>query len=237
MRRMQNARRLPQIFAALAAAMLSACTFVSVKSVVGQAKLNGLPLIFQEDFEHGAGRWAPTDPNAWKIADENGDHVYSQFQQSKYEPPFRSPFNIALIKNLKAGTCIVDLRMEQMGAVAGENHRDMVIVFGWQDSAHFYYAHLGKTGDDASHQIHIVNGAPRVSIIKNRTQGVDWGTGWHNVRLIRNIETGAIDVYFDDMAHPALSANDKTFGAGGFGFGTFDDIGNIDDVTIYGNRE
>jgi hypothetical protein len=38
------------------------------------------------------------------------------------------------------------------------------------------------------------------------------------------------------MKNPVLSANDKTFGAGGVGFGTFDDIGNIDEITIFAKR-
>lgn len=215
------------------AAMFAACRFVTVTKAPDQGRLNGMPMVFREDFEKGADRWIPNDPAAWKLAEEGGNHYFSQFQQSKYEPPFRSPFNFARIKDLKVGTCIVDARVQQMGAVAGESHRDMVIVFGWQDPAHFYYAHIGKEGDDYSHQIHIVNGAPRASILKSRTKGVDWGTGWHNLRLARNVESGAIDVYLDDFEHPVLSASDTTFGAGGIGLGTFDDIGNIDDIRIY----
>jgi hypothetical protein len=145
------------------------CRITTVTPVAGQGRLNGMPIVFQEDFEHGAARWIPTDPNAWRIVAENGDHVYSQYRQSQYVPPFRSPFNYARIKDLSVGSCVIDARMEQMGAVAGESHRDMVIVFGWQDPAHFYYAHLGKTADDASHQIHIVNGADRRPIVRERT--------------------------------------------------------------------
>ena len=46
-------------------------------------------------------------------------------------------------------------------------------------------------------------------------------------------ESGEIRVYFDDMKTPAMTATDKTFGAGRVGFGSFDDTGNFDDIRIY----
>lgn len=193
---------------------------------------NGMPLVFFEDFESGAGRWTQTDPNAWKIADDNGNHVYSQYQTSKYEPPVRSPLNIARIKDLNVSDFVVQVRMEQTGREYG--HRDMCVFFGYQDPSHFYYTHIATAADDAAHSIHIVNGAPRTSIVLERTKGVDWGTGYHDVRVVRDTASGSIEVFFDDMTKPIMRAVDKTFGPGGIGFGTFDDTGNIDDVMIWG---
>jgi len=51
---------------------------------------NGLPLVFIEEFENGDERWTQTDAKAWRIVDENGNRVYSQFQKSDYQPPVRS---------------------------------------------------------------------------------------------------------------------------------------------------
>lgn len=56
---------------------------------------------------------------------------------------------------------------------------------------------------------------------------------FEDVRISRNIESGEVQVYFDDMQTPAMTATDKTFGEGRVGFGSFDDIGNFDDVRIY----
>ncbi|HPC95005.1 MAG TPA: DUF1080 domain-containing protein [Sedimentisphaerales bacterium] len=195
---------------------------------------NDLPLVFFEDFESGTDRWTQTDPNAWKLIDQDGNHAYSQYQVSQYEPPVRSPLNIARIKDLKVSDFVVQVRMEQTGREYG--HRDMCVFFGYQDPSHFYYAHLATAADDAAHSIHIVNGAPRAPIVLERTKGVDWGTGYHDVRVARDVSTGSIEVFFDDMSKPVMRAVDKTFGAGGIGFGTFDDTGNIDDVILWGRR-
>ncbi len=190
-----------------------------------------LPLVFFEDFESGAGRWTQTDPNAWKIVAEDGNHIYSQYEASQYEPPVRSPLNIALIKDLSVCDFILQARMEQTGREYG--HRDMCVFFGYQDPSHFYYAHIATAADDAAHSIDIVNGAPRRSIVLERTKGADWGTGYHDVRVVRDSSSGSIEVFFDDTEGPIMRAVDKTFGSGGIGFGTFDDTGNIDDVMVW----
>ncbi len=195
-------------------------------------KRNDLPLAFFEDFESGAGRWAQTDPNAWKVTSTDKGHAYSLYQQSKYEPPVRSPFNIARIKELKVSDFVVQARMEQTSREYG--HRDMVIVFGYQDPAHFYYVHIATKADAAANSIFIVNGQPRTSIARERTDGTDWSTGFHDVRIVRNAATGSIEVFFDNMDKPIMRAEDKTFLAGGIGFGSFDDTGNIDDVIVWG---
>lgn len=193
---------------------------------------NGLPLAFFEDFESGAGRWTQTDPNAWKIASQDGNCVYTLFQQSRYEPPVRSPFNIARVKDLKVSDFVVQARMEQTGKEYG--HRDMVVVFGYQDPSHFYYAHIATKADEVAHSILIVNGQPRVSIVKERTEGTDWSTGFHDVRVVRDSAVGSIQVYFDNMDKPIMTAQDKTFLSGGIGFGSFDDTGAIDNVIVWG---
>jgi hypothetical protein len=195
-------------------------------------EVNGLPLLFSEDFEHGAEKWTQTDPAAWKVIEDEGSHVYSQHQQSNYEPEVRSPLNIARIKDLDTGDVVIEARMKQTGKEYG--HRDMCIFFGYQDPTHFYYVHLATKADEHANSIFLVNGAPRVSIAQERTQGTDWATGYQTVRIERNTKEGTIAVYFNDMTKPVMKTTDKTFLHGGIGFGTFDDTGNIDDVRIWG---
>ena len=196
--------------------------------------LNGLPLVFFEDFESGAEHWTQTDAKAWQIVEENGNHVYSQFQKSNYQPPVRSPLNMALVKDLKVEDFVLQARMKQTGKEYG--HRDMCIFFGYQDPAHFYYVHIATKADAHANSIFIVNGEPRVSIATERTDGTDWGTGYHDVRIVRDCATGAIEVYYDDMEKPIMRAKDDTFKTGRFGFGSFDDTGKIDDVIVWGSK-
>jgi hypothetical protein len=195
---------------------------------------NGLPLVFSDDFESGAKRWTQTDAKAWKVVDEQGNHAYSQFQKSSYSPPVRSPLNMALVKDVQVGDFVLQARMKQTGKEYG--HRDMCIFFGYQDPAHFYYVHIATKADAHANSIFIVNGKPRVSIATERTDGTDWGTGYHDVRILRDGTTGAIEVYYDDMNKPIMRARDDTFKTGRLGFGSFDDTGNIDDVVIWGRN-
>ena len=168
-----------------------------------------LPIVFQEDFEHGADRWQPQDPAQWQIKKTDSGHVYSQFKkETTYKPPHRAPFNVAMQKD------VVVSDMEFTGRVRSTHpdygHRDAVVVFGYQDPAHFYYVHLGKKADDHANQIFIVNGADREKISITSTSGTNWDDNWHTVKVIRKPSDGTIEIYFDDMQKPVMTANDKT---------------------------
>lgn len=199
------------------------------------SELKGLPLVFFEDFESGkADRWEQSDPNAWKIIEQEGNHVYNQFQQSKVETPVRSPFNRALVKGLVVGDLVLDVKVQSTTKDYG--HRDMCLFFGFQDPAHLYYVHLGKKADDHANQIFIVNNEPRKKISTESTPGTDWTDNWHHARVVRKVEAGSIEIFFDDMEKPVMKAMDKTFTWGQVGVGTFDDTGNFDDVAVYGKK-
>jgi hypothetical protein len=198
-------------------------------------ELKGLPLVFFDNFDSpDADRWEQSDPEAWKITDHQGSRVYSQFRQSQVQTPVRSPFNRALIKNLVVGDFVLDVRLQS--TIKDYDHRDMCLFFGFQDPAHLYYVHFGKRADDHANQIFIVNGEPRKKISATSTAGTPWTDDWHHARVVRKVETGTIEVYFDDMEKPAMTATDKTFTWGQVGVGTFDDTGNFDDVLVYGKK-
>lgn len=192
----------------------------------------GLPLLVQEDFEHGSDRWAPTDPAAWQIVASRRGHAFSLFKQSKFKPPHRSPLNFALLKGFDVAD--FDLAADVLSTKPDYNHRDMCMVFGYQDPAHFYYVHFGKKADDRANQIFIVNGADRRKISSKSTPGTPWDERWHHASVVRRVEDGTIRVYFDDTKNPAMEARDTTFTHGLVGIGSFDDIGDWDDVTLSG---
>jgi hypothetical protein len=192
-----------------------------------------LPIVVDEDFEAGSDRWQPADAQSWKIAKTPKGNVYSLFQDSKYQPPYRSPVNIALLKNVVVSDFVLNLRLQS--TVKDYNHRSMVVLFGYQDPAHFYYVHFGKRTDDHANQIFIVDGAPRVKISTKTTPGTAWDDAWHRVKIVRTVADGKIDVYFDDMDNPVMTALDKTFTWGQIGIGAFDDLGNFDQIVLRGN--
>jgi len=192
-----------------------------------------LPLLYETGFEKGAADWEPTDADAWRIADADGDKVYNQFKNSKYKPPHRSPYNISLLKEPVVGDFVLTLKVQSTDFKGGA-HRDMCVFFGYQDPANFYYVHLGQRPDPNSSQIMIVDDAPRKMITTNESPGIPWDDGWHEVKIVRDTESGKIEIYFDDMQKPAMVATDKTFTHGRIGLGSFDNHGNWDDVKLFG---
>lgn len=197
-------------------------------------KINGLPLIFADDFESGkAPAWEPTDATAWKVTHQGDNHVYSLTKKrSDFNPPVRSPYNRSLRKDVVVGDFVLDVRLQS--TIPDYNHRDLCLFFGYQDDAHLHYVHLGKRADPHANQIFIVNDKPRTKISITTTKGTDWDDEWHHARIVRDIAKGTIAVYFDDMQNPVMTANDKTFTWGRVGIGSFDDTGNFDHVRLYG---
>ncbi len=192
-----------------------------------------LPLIFRDDFTAGAKEWESTDPKAWKITEIDGNPAYEILGGSQYEPPFRSPLNIAIRRDGIVGDFIFTARVRTTRE--SYDHRDMCVVFGYQNPSNFYYIHLGQRTDPHANQIFLVNEAPRVAISEKTTEGTPWVTGkWHDVKIVRTVASGRIEVYFDDMTTPTHLAHDKTFTWGRVGIGTFDDKGIWDDVELHG---
>jgi hypothetical protein len=191
-----------------------------------------LPLLFEDDFRKGADRWQPTDPAAWKVIDREGGKAYSQFRGSKYSPPHRSPLNIALVRDLVVGDFVLEAQARSTARDYG--HRDLCLFFGYQGPSRFYYAHLAKKTDDHANQVFLVHDAPRRKISTKTSPGTNWTDGWHRVKVVRRVRDGRIEVYFDDMKTPVMTASDRTFTWGRVGIGSFDDTGDWADVKVWG---
>ena len=190
-------------------------------------------IVFQDDFESGVERWQPTEAAKWKITTEGENHVYHLLGKSNYEPPHRSPHSISLIREVTVGDFELTAKVKTLQTSRG--HRDMCVFFGYQDPSHFYYVHLGQATDPHANQIFIVNDAPRVAISEKTNDGTPWkDETWHTVKVVRKVDDGLIEIYFDDMDHPQMVAHDKTFSWGQIGLGSFDDLGQWDDVVIRG---
>jgi hypothetical protein len=189
---------------------------------------------FTEDFAKGAGRWEPTDAKAWKVIDTKEGKAYSLFAQSKYKPKHRSPLSYSLIKGVTVGDFVLEAKVQSTARDYG--HRDVCLFFGHQGADRYYYAHIAKQADDHANQVFIVNKADRKKISKTSTKGTKWTDGWHHVKLVRKVKDGTIEVYFDDMKKPVMTAVDKTFTSGRVGVGSFDDTANWRDVKLTGEK-
>jgi len=209
-------------------------TSLLLMSVIG---LQGedLPLIYQDDFESAdiSKVWFPTDAKKWSAENIDGSRVLKLHGKSQYNPPFRSPHSITLLKNKVVGDFVLTAKVRTLQTSRG--HRDMCIFFGWQNPSNFYYVHLGETPDPNSSQIFIVKESPRTPITEKNSGGIPWKNGQlHDVKVVRRVSDGLIEIYFDDMKNPVKVARDKTFQWGLIGLGSFDDLGLWDDVKIRG---
>jgi len=198
--------------------------------------LKELPVLFETDFEDvedldALEGWSFTDDKAWEIVEtEDGNTVLALARRSRYEPEVRSPRAIAWADTVEVGSFVLDVKIKQTGREYG--HRDSCIFFGKEDDSHFYYVHIASVADPHAHSIFLVNGEPRVSIVEERTQGTNWSSDFHHVRIIRDVENGLVEVYKDDMDVPIMKTHDKTFLSGPIGLGSFDDEGHFDDIEL-----
>jgi hypothetical protein len=195
-----------------------------------------LPVLLQEDFEKGADHWQPLDAKQWKLKQVENNQVFSLFEKKGgYKPPHRSPVNICLLKEHAVED--FQLTAKVLSTHADYGHRDSVIVFGYQDPAHFYYVHLASKADDHANQIFIVNNEARKKISLTTTTGTKWDDNWHTLRVARNVKAGSIEIFFDDLEKPVMTAKDDTFQHGRIGIGSFDDTNDWDTLELRGHAK
>ncbi len=192
----------------------------------------GMPLVFSDDFQQGNPRWRTTDDTAWSLSSDKENQVFGLNRRiSSYQPKFRSPHNIALIRDIEVSSFVLIFRVKSTNDTG--NHRDCCVFFGYQNPTQFYYAHLGAKPDPASGQIMIVDEAARRPLTENN-KIVAWDDQWHTVKVVRDSDEGTIEIFFDNMETPHMTVVDKTFNKGQVGLGSFDDMNDFDDVRLYG---
>ena len=223
-----NFFRIPVLFVVVLFASIS--TPLALAQPSDESK--GMPLVFSDDFEKGRDKWETTDDASWTLHEEDGKKTFGLNKRiSDYQPKVRSPHNIALIKDIQLSDFVLIFKVRSTKDTG--NHRDCCAFFCHQDPQHFYYVHLGAKPDPASGQIMIVNAEPRRPLTDNKAE-VAWDDKWHTVKVIRDSAAGSIEVFFDDMKKPHLTATDNTFGKGRVGIGSFDDMNDFDDVRLFG---
>jgi len=194
-----------------------------------------LQLVYSQDFESDdvLEDFEMTDSRAWKIGSGDTGKTLELYGKSEYESRVRSPFNIALLKDIVVGDFILEANLAQSGREYG--HRDLCLFFNVNSPTNFYYVHIASVADNNANNIFLVNDEPRTNIATKTTNGTNWGptNSWHKVKIVRKVEEGSIKIYFDDMKKPIMEANDKHFVAGRIGFGSFDDTGQFDNIKIW----
>jgi len=205
-------------------------TFVAQDAVVPE----GYELVYAQDFERPQAYrdFEMSDPSAWRIgSNKEGSKTLELFGESEYRGRVRSPFNIALIKDLDVGDFVLEANLSQSGREYG--HRDLCLFFNVNSPTNFYYVHIASVADDNANNIFLVNDEPRTNIATKTTTGTDWGetNSWHKVRIERVTESGSIKIFFD--GEHIMETTDTHFVNGRIGFGSFDDTGQFDNIKIW----
>ncbi|QDU61788.1 hypothetical protein Pan216_26530 [Planctomycetes bacterium Pan216] len=216
----------------LAASLVTTCLAVTAQAA--DPSTSDLPVVFEDDFDSGVHteKWEFVDPGSWDLQEHGkGKSLSITQRKSDYKPKVRSPGHIALMKDVEVGDFVLTFKAKSTKDTG--NHRDCCVFFNYQDPSNFYYVHLGAKPDPHSGQIMIVKDAPRKALTKNENL-TPWDGGWHDVKVVRDTKSGAIQIYFDDMSKPHMEVVDKTFGKGRVGIGSFDDMNAFDEIKLQG---
>ncbi|MFB4319518.1 PQQ-dependent sugar dehydrogenase [Actinomadura sp. 21ATH] len=189
-----------------------------------------------------AGDWAPVTPSKWRF--ENGQVVLAEAGEARPGP--RRPFEYAVLRKgpeLGSSRIRAEVRLDTPVEVT---NRDVIIVFGYKSDTEYYYAHLSTDNTIYPHNgIFAVNNADRLRIDGQWNGNREMPAGappavtdakWHDVEVRHCADTGEIGVYVDGSAKPLMTAVDRTFTSGRVGFGSFDNIGRLRDLTVTGTR-
>ena len=185
---------------------------------------------------NAAANWAPVTPAKWRFP---GDQVILA-EAGVERPGPRRPFEYAVLnKGPVFGSVQIDAEV-RLDTPTSVSNRDVIIVFGYRSDTEFYYAHLSQDNTIYPHNgIFVVNNADRLRIDDQWDGHVGAPPAvtdeqWHKVRVRYCTDTGRISVFVDGSATPLITATDHTFTSGRVGFGSFDNIGRVRDLTVTG---
>jgi hypothetical protein len=190
---------------------------------------------YVENFERGtAFSWEPVNPEDWSVLRNGANHVYALTRPFSNGVP-RRPIQISLLKKRAFADFTFTVRVRRPDPTMGS----LVLLFGYQDETHFYYAHLSEDSSSKTlmhNGLFIVDGAPRRRIGTAEAAAILPDTDWHRIRIVREVTSGRMALYVDDVPQAVLEAIDHRFQWGQIGLGSFHEVGYFDDVTVTGTR-
>lgn len=237
MKKSAMARQLVSLLALLGALIIVFLCFSSEAiETEPSEQLKDLSLLVSDDFEDGdAQGWQPGILEHWEVAEEKGSLVYRLIAPGS-SGEVRAPTSRSILKDFDVTSFIFTGRIK-CNADPANQHRDVDIIFHYQNPTHFYYVHFSAVSDEVHNIIGLVDGKDRAKI-NHEPPGHSIARmndlRFHNFKVTCNAETGKITVYLDDMTSPILTATDKTLGHGHVGLGSYDDTGSFDDIKLWG---
>ncbi len=197
----------------------------------------GWELAYETAFESGdLGPWVARPGSEWSIRTE-GERRIACLTEHGEAFAFRAPFGYLTLPAPEAGdfALVAVVRCLTDPAVKG---RDVCAFLGFQDDAHYRYVHFSGEATDAHNVIATVDGADRrpLALAEPSTPKM-LDREWHLLKVTREMATGTIRGYLDDMERPCLVAVDPKPEVGRVGLGSFDDPIEIARVSLYTPKE
>jgi len=188
--------------------------------------------VLQTDFEAGFGPWVPLFSGTWEIQQQGSNHIAALTVAGADRPPVRRPRAYLFLAGHSWTDCVLTVRAKTVEPVA-TTPRDVVLIFGYADDTHYYYAHISSKADAVHSVIMKVAGTQRATIHLEANPSPALDGNWQTIR-VEHAAAGTIRVFVDNLVTPRLTANDTTYPAGALAFGSFDDRAQFDDVVISG---
>ncbi len=212
--------------------LAAVCLFVfSAAGEFAISQCGNASISIRHNFNAGSLKaWEMPFPQDWEILQQGNLHYLHMKRPRDPEVP-RRPVQFARLKGVKVGSFTLDVKVRRIG-------HSMIIVFNYVDTLHFYYVHLSEnsgTQISVHNGIFIVNGGPRYRIAGLDAAPALPDRSWHNVRIVRNVRTGSIQVFLDKETQPRFSVIDHTFACGQVGLGSFDETGEFAQFRLRSN--
>ena len=174
-------------------------------------------------------RWTLDGSGTWEIRD--GMLVLAQ--KGTPAGAIRRPSALAILEGPPLRRATIRTQMRSTAPQTTLN-RDLEVIFGYESPTRFYYVHLAGITDAAHNGIFLVADADRRRIDDGTAPPQLRDVAWHDVRVVRDGDSGSIEVYVDGAATPALRAVDTTLRSGRVGVGSFDDTGEFRGFSVTG---
>jgi len=180
-----------------------------------------------DDFESGMDGWTGHGGGSWSVISDvtAGSNVLDL--SGSFSPGANGTLGAyAILDAADVGDFVLTGRFRSTSTAAW---RDLAVVFGYQDSTHYYAVFFNALDDNDTNGIFRVDPSGKTEISPTGIPGVLTDMAWHDFLIYRQGNT--IAVYFDGSL--AFTAKDSTYGTGKIGLGSLNDTGRFDDLRLW----
>ncbi|MCW5982806.1 MAG: hypothetical protein KIT09_32250 [Bryobacteraceae bacterium] len=181
-------------------------------------------------------RWKVPIRSDWSVAAVEGTPTLQLLVPRPSTQP-RRPTQFALAETPDFRRVTVEAEIKKEPEAARNRRTSVLIVYAYQDEAHFNYAHLSVDTArevDVHNGIFHVYGGDRVRISSTDGPAAFTSEEWHKVRLVHDGDSGTVEVWVDGRPLPSLKGVDLSLRSGKVGLGSFFDLGSFRNVVIRG---